>query len=174
MPFVFRVGQGLQVVGISIRAAGVLRRPAAPAIHAARIPTLGLRRQDALDHDIEAPTVAKVVLIGEADADLPDGGLQPGPAFISYVALEDFGKAVEALADVKLVEVGIFPAHDDLEDLVELRECDVGPDVDAPPDRGIDVSKLDLELVDRPRCCWHSWSSVHRRRAQPACKLEAL
>jgi len=44
--------------------------------------------------------------------------------------------------------VTVGPAHDLLNDPVQLGERDIAPDLKPPPDRGAIVSQRDLELIN--------------------------
>lgn len=56
--------------------------------------------------------------------------------------------AVSSLGSVELPQVGILPAHDHLQRVVERRQSDRVRDENAPPDRRRDLRQFDVELRD--------------------------
>jgi len=65
------------------------------------------------------------------------------------------GDAILFAVHHKTVQVEIFPAYGDLEDVVEIGDAAVAAHEDAPPDGGADFKQQDVELVDfdRARFC---------------------
>ena len=104
-----------------MRAAAVLGRTGPRAVQADG--RGGLVPRDSLDHHLVAPAVAEIVLVedpgvAERDVDQPDV-LLVGHRPIDLLV----GHADGLAADDVLVEVGVGPAHRDLDDLVEARQA---------------------------------------------------
>ncbi len=114
---------------------------------------IGVGRQNLLDHDLELPVVAEVVPVDEATARRRSNILEPHVPIGQtrgdrHVGI---GHPVALAADDELVEIGIDPAHQLLDQVVELVECQDSRDEDASPDWRLDVREGDRELVgDRP------------------------
>ncbi len=71
------------------------------------------------------------------------------------------GHAEVLIADGKLMQVGVFPAHDALQDSVEFGERDVASHLDSPPDGWVRAAEGHLDLVDLNGFCQ---SCGHRHR----------
>jgi len=66
----------------------------------------------------------------------------------SIVRAARIGYPVSLVLDDELVQMGILPAHNALQDSVELGESDVASHLDAPPDWRLRVAERHLDLVD--------------------------
>src|SRR5438034_1337759 len=97
------------------------------------------------------PAITEVVQVLKIGSDPRDNLPQAHSAFIDDFAFVQIvvlvGDAIDATADHKLVEVIIFPAHDDLQDPVQLSQGRILPDREAPPDRRLNVPQRHLELI---------------------------
>jgi len=51
------------------------------------------------------------------------------------------GNPIPLLGDKELMQVGILPPHDDLENPVKLFERGLAGEFDAPPDGGLDIEQ---------------------------------
>src|ERR1039457_1743771 len=153
MFFVFGIGQDRQVFFIAGRSSYVFWGSAAFAADARRILRGCLRQQDGLQHQVMIPAVTEVIQICELSPhtghDLPERHA----AFIDHLALVHgvvgVGHAVKTAADHELVEMVILPAHDDLQDGVQLGQGSVFPHLDAPPDRRVNVPQCYVQLIQR-------------------------
>ena len=77
-----------------------------------------------------------------------DGSTEGG----SHQSSSEFGLQPERLApagpDDKLVQVIAFPAHGNLEGVMEVRNGAVTADQEVPPDHRTDLAQPDVELID--------------------------
>jgi hypothetical protein len=55
--------------------------------------------------------------------------------------------AIYPLTKTELIQMGIRPAHGDLNDVMEVEQSYVGRDLNPPPDFGIGVKEGDFELI---------------------------
>src|SRR5215213_3189736 len=105
------------------------------------------------------PVVTEVVLVAELRLLTLDHLAQLVPPLVGHLGTVIWVRlAVRLAADDELVQVGVGPAHDHLENLVQLGEADVGGDLDSPPDRRLAVHERDLDLV----YFWHVRCSDER------------
>src|ERR1700694_3690936 len=97
------------------------------------------------------PAITEVVQVLKMGSDPRDNLPQAHSAFIDDFAFVQIvvlvGHAIDSATDHKLVEVIIFPAHDDLQDPVQLSQGRILPDREAPPDRRMNVPQRHLELI---------------------------
>src|SRR5438105_1967525 len=96
------------------------------------------------------PAIAEVVGVLERALNTRDNLPQPHLALVDNLALVQVvlrvGRAVNTSANHEIVEVTIFPAHDDLQYPVQLSQSRIFSDLDAPPDRRMNVAQRHLEL----------------------------
>ena len=115
-----------------------------------------LRRKDFFYHEHVLPVVAKVVVVHKlrvlarqhvAEFVFPFVFRFPwsGIIFIGY--------PVSLVLDDELVQVGILPAHNALQDSVELGERDVASHLDAPPDGRVRAAECHFDLVGLDGFC---------------------
>ncbi len=141
----------IQEVLVAGDSAYVFRRAGAGALQAGGVVTAFFRWEDVFHEELVLPAVAKVVGVGKARIRTKPHRLQLVSAFVSrsrktHLAL--VGYAVRLAPDEESVEVKLFPAHDGLQNAVELGDGDVGFDQDTPPDGWVRAAEGDLELVN--------------------------
>src|ERR1035437_890530 len=85
--------------------------------------------------------------------------LDLGPHMLNHVAdsgslyINDFALVVQVkhsiyvAANPELVQMAILPAHDHLQHAMELSERCIFPNLNAPPDRRMNVAQRHLELI---------------------------
>lgn len=150
--FVGGVGEGSEEFGVTINAAAIFGRAGIFAGQTDGGRELRIGREDFFDSDFMEPTVAKVVLIFEfafgRGGDLGEGGA----LFVANIEV-GIGCAVEsaggARSDDKVVQMGVGPAHGDLDDMMEAVESEAGGDQDAAPDGRFEAGEGDFQLAER-------------------------
>ena len=151
MLFVLGVGQRLQVVFIAGESAHILGWGAAFPSEAVRILYSQIRQNNRFQQQVMPPAIAEVVQVLEVGSDPRDNLPQPHSALVNDFALVQIvvrvRHAIDMAPDLELVEVIIFPAHDDLQDAVQLSQDRIFPDQDAPPDGRLKVLEGHLELI---------------------------
>lgn len=91
----------------------------------------------------EIVSVVEPVALGEAQvAEQHAGSILF--VFVVLVAAVPIARA----ADLEQVHVTVLPAHGELEDVVELRQRVARRDLDASPDRRLDIQQLDVKRMD--------------------------
>ena len=186
---VLGVFKGFEHVIVAPDAAAVVGRAGEFALEAHRVIHTLSRRAD-LDHlDLVVPTVAEVVLIDELALDRRGQFAEPcfpfilgvfklhsrvAPATLAAHILSEFvplfavykssnrslGRLGPRVADDKLMQVRVGPAHNDLDDLVQVAQLYVAWHGDTPPDGRLAPEERDFEFVDLCR--------LGRLRAPPA------
>jgi hypothetical protein len=103
------------------------------------------------------PVVAKIVVVHKLSARCCHNLAQLTFPFVFCLARIEVifvGYAVSLALDDELVEVRIFPAHDALQDSVELGERSVTLHLHTPPDGGLRAAEFYLDLEDFD-LLWH-------------------
>lgn len=123
------------------RSAAVLRRRRALPRNADRVLFSGIDRQSRFNPDVVNPAVAEIVFVGEP---LHPAQLQITNPYLSGVGIKE-GAAVSAqtvftAADLKTVQVHIFPAEGHLQYLVKLCDAGVARNQQASPDQRADTA----------------------------------
>ena len=104
-------------------------------------------RNGALDGDDMLPIVAEIVGVFETlDAGLADAG--EGQARLAGHVVGGARIAVALAGDVEVVQVRVVPAHDCLDDLVQVAQGHVGGDEQTTPDRRTDTLQGYLQFDD--------------------------
>ena len=147
--FVLRVPDGFEKIGIAVDSAAVFGRAGARAVKAARVTSLGIGRKNFFKHDLMLPAVAKVILVNYFSPRHGEDLIEPHFPFVPCLG-EIIGvrNAVIDSPDDELVQVAVEPAHDLLNDPVELGKRDIAPDLKPPPDRGAAFFERDLQLIN--------------------------
>src|SRR5262245_22510010 len=85
---------------------------------------------------------------------------QPLPALVNDLAFVQvviwIRNAVETPTDHKFVKMIILPTHNNLEDVMQLAESRVLPNLDSTPDGWIDITQRHFELVQHAVFLSHS------------------
>src|SRR5512145_2896835 len=63
--------------------------------------------------------------------------------------------AVDLAVDLKIVQVVVLPTHDDLDNVVQFIQGNIGRNYKAPPDCRADFVQGDFELIDGNRFWGH-------------------
>ena len=99
-----------------------------------------------------APVIAEVVDVEEPLDASTDEGPQPDPRRVVDLAPDELvvrnELAVDAIADDEFEQVRIGPANGDLDDVVQGQQGGGERDVDAPPQRRLDLPELDSDACD--------------------------
>ncbi len=107
---------------------------------------------DIFDGNGMLPAIAKIILVMETSSFLTGDVPQVDPLIALHVVIIlRIRLPVAHCADEKLVQVGMLPTHDDLQQMVQCGQCDLVRHQNAPPDRGVDARKTDIQLVDTLR-----------------------
>jgi hypothetical protein len=143
--------------------------PGAPAIfrgcctlatNADGVPALRLHRQLLFDANLMLPQVPKVILVqeslAESEAQVGEPDLRRVIRKPQTTGLRD---AITLPPDDELMEMLAFPAHGDLEGIMQVGNGAIAADEKTPPDARTDLSQPDVELVDfGKRGRWtHAW-----------------
>ena len=133
-------------------ASDILGRAAPLAGDERRIVDVGFPISNVLDEDVVAPVVAEVVDV-EEPLDAPiDEGSQADPRRVVDLALEELvvrkGLAVDAIVDHELEQMRIGPADGDVDGVVQGQQGGGERDVDAPPERRLDLPELDSDASE--------------------------
>ena len=116
---VFGVGHRFQIILVPERPTHILRWCAALTSDATRIMSGRLRQQDGFQQQIMPPVVPKIVDVLKLSTYPRHYIVEVHPAFVNHLSLIQVvigvRHAVKTAPDDKLVEVVIFPVHDDLQ-----------------------------------------------------------
>lgn len=138
----------LQELVVSPDAAYVLGRTGAPASQNAWALDPGPGRGDALEHDLILPAIAEIVLVYYLVLALSEHVLEPDfPLVLAPDAKLRIRLTVQDLPPAKLVQMTVGPAHDDLEDPVELIQGHVARRLEPSSDRRPGSTECHLQLV---------------------------
>ena len=128
----------------------ILRRTAADAGDADRMPLPRGFGEDLLDPDVVEPGAVDIVFIHEA---LVDSKVEGAECKVMTTGLKAdaarLGYAVLAAANDKAVQVIVAPAHAQLDDVVQVRYRGFGCNENPAPDGRADAAKVDAQLVCR-------------------------
>jgi hypothetical protein len=119
----------------------VLRRTGAATAEADGEENVSRQRHHPLHRQLMLPIIPKVVGVPKP-ASLAEGQLVEGEGpWIRdrRIAVLGIRILVPRLTDLKLVEMVVLPAHNRLQDLVQVVERAPTRDGDPPPDRGLDL-----------------------------------
>lgn len=129
------------------RSAAVLRWRGALPRNADRVPPGWIDRQGRFNPDVVNPAVAEIVFVGKP---LHPAQLQISNPYLSGVRIEKHAalsaQPVFTAADLKTVQVHVFPAEGDLQYLVKLRDGRVARDQQASPDQRTDTAEHGSQL----------------------------
>jgi hypothetical protein len=154
MALMVGIGHGFEKFGIAPWPADILGRAATFGREQTRIDYLGFGRVNSLQLNGVLPVVAEVVdvferVVAGLRQELGQGCLACRAAARSEEIPIGIGNAVGDVApDAELVEVIIFPAHDDLKDLVQAVEADRQRHLDTPAHRRFHVVESDRKPRD--------------------------
>src|SRR6266568_5083053 len=96
-----------------------------------------------------APTIPKIILVDKASPFLTSNRSQSYASLILHrLAILWIWLPIVCLADDELMKVRVLPPHDDLEHLVQAKERYLTRNHNTPPDRRINVRKLNMQLID--------------------------
>src|SRR5262249_7503560 len=96
--------------------------------------------------------VAEVIFVDKLRLHAPHNLMESGTLLVDHLEIKlRIGLPVVDPTDDELVQMCVRPAHRDLEDLMELVEGDVRPDLDTSPNGRLALFERDFELVDRHR-----------------------
>src|SRR5712691_8857145 len=126
-------------------ATAVFRRTCPRATSANRVRLVGLGSQPILQDEIVLPVVTRIVHVFEGVTDFHPQILELD---LRGVAAGGFRlrRFIMVGTDDELPQMIVLPAHNVLEDGMELRQGGCAPDEDASPHRWIDLPKHDSEL----------------------------
>ena len=152
-----------QKVGIAAGSAYVFRRAGPLPIETPGVRQFLLRGGfDTLNGDLMPPGVAEIVLVDKGGALFRrDIGQADSPVIlVEIVVLWTRLALVDAFLCArynKLMEMGVRPAHRDLQHLVQLMQGEIRRHDNAPPDRRLDLGQADRQRVlEVSASRWHS------------------
>src|SRR5206468_226086 len=148
MVCILRVLKGLEKLCVAPRSPHVLGRAGPLALDAHRIPLAILGIEDLLDHDLVPPRIAHVVDVPEPELPLARGEDLTELDLLGVLIEIRIRRAIMAVINVKIPQMLVVPAHDDLNDVMKSFQSGVG-DQDPPPDTRLDILERDLDLEDR-------------------------
>ena len=106
------------------------------------------------------PTVAEVVLVEEAVPGFAENLVEAHVVLrnaVSFALDEVVGgeerhhhEVLGGGPHLELVQVGVCPTHGDLNDAVQVTECDVAAQAEAAPDRRLGVIEVEADDVGGP------------------------
>src|SRR5712692_11505795 len=106
------------------------------------------------------PVVPQVVHILELGPQLMNHVVDSGSLYIDDFALViQVRHGIYFAANPELVQMALLPAHDHLQHAMELSKRRVFPNLNAPPDRRMNVPQRHLELINGT-ILFHSHDSV--------------
>ena len=150
---VSRIGNDLEEVRVTRRAADILRWAGSGAGDAGRGARRGIYSDQALECYVVLPVVAEVVDVDEGlvwratEVAKPNRGLVECASVTLELRLTELlGITVAQPADHVLVEMTVPPAERRLDDPVQLAEMKAPGDHELAPDRGLDLEQGDAEL----------------------------
>ncbi len=143
------VPQHFQQMFIPSDASAVLGWAGAPSIQASRNNVMLRPGPEVFDGNEMPPAVAKIILIDEVGSLLAGDVSQTDPPVTQHVVvILRVQLPVPRRADEKLVQVGVLPTEDDLEQVMQGSKRDLVRHQDASPDRGGNMRQTDIQLVD--------------------------
>ena len=96
-----------------------------------------------------SPTIPKIILVDKLSPFLTSDRSEPYTSLVLHlVPIFGVWLSVARSADYELVQMRVLPPHDDLEHLMQGRERCLARNHDSSPDRGFNVRKLNMELID--------------------------
>jgi len=137
------IRDGVQELAVAPGTADILRRTTPGALYDAWIDDTLDRRGDGFQHDHAAPAVAVVIKILEGALTIDDQRRELDLAPIIHLAILWRRHAIHDLSELEVVQVIIGPTHEDLNDVVQAFEGDVGRHFDPAPDCRIDIEQGD-------------------------------
>lgn len=138
MLFVLRVRHGIEQRWVTKRAATILRRTGILAGDASDFALARLRFELAFDLDFVPPVVAEIVAIHELclrfghAVQMHDGFIDQRKLRAEWIGHH---RPVALAPDLELMQMLIFPAHRDLNHVMQVSQHDVARHQHAPPDR---------------------------------------
>src|SRR6266516_4270928 len=143
------VPQCFQQVFIPPDTPGVLGRAGALTIQGMWNDVLLCPGPEVFDGNEMQPAVPKIILVAEAGSLLPSNVPEADPPVTLHVVfILRVRLPVAHLANEELVEVGMLPTHDDLQEVMQGSKRDLVRHQNVPPDRGVDAHQTDIQLVD--------------------------
>src|SRR5262249_20751905 len=143
------------------RAPAVFEGRCSPPTNAGRVVTLELYGELFLHPDLVLPEVPEVILVQESFSE-PEMKVRK-PDLVRVIGKPHAPRlrnAVTLATDNELVQVIAFPAHHNLEDIVQIGNGAIAADQKAPPDERTDFPPPDMELVDFGMGC--RWAHARR------------
>lgn len=119
----FRVGEDFQNIVVACYTANIFERTGAFAFQTDGVLRALLDRQDGFDMNRVFPTIAKIVLIDELEPLTRYELIQAVTPFVLQVfavSVFFFGLAIILIVNNELVQMTVRPAHDDLQNDVQL------------------------------------------------------
>src|SRR5205814_3608535 len=128
---------------------GALGRTGTPSIQTAWNNVMLRSGPEVFDGNDMLPAVTEIILVCEASSFLAsDVPQEDTPVALHVVVILWVRLPVARRADEKLVQVGMLPPHDDLQEVMQGSQHDLVRDQDASPDRGVNARQTDIQLVD--------------------------
>ncbi len=160
MLFVIRVAKGLEKFLIRKDAAHILRRRIAFTAYAVRADIVGIGLRHFLKLQQVQPLVAEIVRILNSMTGREIQVAQADAPVVNELMLSiRIGNTVHAARDLEVMQVIVLPAHDGLNDTMELRQREISGYEDPSPNGRFDAVKGKEELKDlscgigRGHCC---------------------
>jgi hypothetical protein len=121
-----------------------------------------------LDPHFDLPASREVVLIEEALGGTESELCQPHCRSVLVKARPaDIGDAVIAAMNAKAVQVIVVPAHEQLDDPVQVRDRQAVRKLDPPPNGGMNVPQQELQPQQQRRALFDHRPTLDHR-AEPA------
>lgn len=143
------VPQRLQQILVAPNASAILGRTGASAFDTARNQMKISAGPHLFDGNKMHPAIAEIVLVAKADSFLASDVAQPDPLVtLHVVVIVRVWFPIARLANEKLMEMRVFPPHNDLQEVVQGGKPDLVRDHESSPDRGFNARQANIQLVD--------------------------